>query len=281
MMADEDEQKSDSVETISADKVAETPTDRAAPDVAESERLPQHRLARSIALHLAPGAVTTAIYIACEPTIASAGYPPLAALIIGCLIGLIPTELGILLFDGKRRNGRWSLDGIVLYRTAWPRTRYFKVVPVLALVCFVGTGIALPIDRAWHSTAFAWLPTWGVFTGFKQYAGFDRTPLLITVLAWILIYACFRPIVEEMYFRAYLLPRISRFGARAVFLNCGLFAIYHFWQPYGLPTLILTSLPIVAATWMTKNYRLGMLTRVALGLLGGLLGLYGVMHLPR
>ncbi len=275
------ESKPELVETNGTGQTVKATPESAAPDGGEDQGLPQHGLALSIALHLVPGAMTTAIYIASEPAVTRSGYPPLAALLIGCVLGLVPVELGILLFEGKRRNGRWSLDGILLYREIWPTSRYFRVVPVLALICFVAIGIALPIDRMLRSSAFAWLPSWGVFTGFKEYAGFDRTLLLITVVGWLAIYGCLRPIVEEMYFRGYLLPRISRFGGRAVLLNCALFAIYHFWQPYGLPTLILTSLPIVTAAWMTKNYRVGMFARVVLGLLGGLLGLFGVMHLPR
>jgi membrane protease YdiL (CAAX protease family) len=280
MIADS-EDKSGSLEESAADKLVETAPVSPETAVAEGECLPQQRLALSIALHLIPGAVTTAIYIACVPAVTRAGYPPLAALLIGTVAGLIPIELGVLLFEGKRKNGRWSLDGIVLYREAWPASRYLKVVPVLVLICFIAIGIALPIDRVFGSTAFARLPSWSVFTGFKQYAGFDRTALLITVLGWLAFYGFLRPIVEEIYFRGYLLPRISRFGGRAVFLSCGLYAIYHFWQPYGLPTLFLTSLPIVTATWMTKNYRVGMAARVVLGLLAGLLGLIGVTHLPR
>jgi AcrR family transcriptional regulator len=45
-------------------------------------------------------------------------------------------------------------------------------------------------------------------------------------------------VVEELYFRGYLLPRISRFGGWAPVINCCLFALYHFWQPFNLPSLL-------------------------------------------
>jgi membrane protease YdiL (CAAX protease family) len=35
------------------------------------------------------------------------------------------------------------------------------------------------------------------------------------------------PVVEEMYFRGYLLPRLSRLGRWAPVLNVTLFALYH------------------------------------------------------
>src|SRR5271170_5810259 len=113
MMADSDNVPAPN-ETISTGSPDEARAESSAPDRDEGERLPQHALARSIALHLIPGAVATAIYLACMPVVTRAGYPPLAALLIGSVVGLIPIELGILFFAGKRKNGRWSLVGIVL-----------------------------------------------------------------------------------------------------------------------------------------------------------------------
>jgi hypothetical protein len=184
------------------DKIDGAMSSSAEPDVANSERLPQQGLTRSIALHLLPGAVTTAIYIACVPAVTRAGYPPLAALLIASLVGLIPIELGILIFEGKRKNARWSLDGILLYREKWPISRYFTVVPVLVFICIVAYGISLPLDRVWAGAAFSWLPPWYVFTSVKQYAGFGRLALSVTfgvrIVVFLVISACRRCTFERI-----------------------------------------------------------------------------------
>ncbi|MFZ0039245.1 MAG: CPBP family intramembrane glutamic endopeptidase [Candidatus Acidiferrales bacterium] len=279
MIADP-EHKPDSVDASSAEEAVEAKSADAEPVETESEPLPQQGLARSIALHLIPGAVATAIYVACLPAVTSAGYPALAALLIASVVGLAPIELGLLFFEGKRKNSRWSLDGILLYRESWPTSRYFTIVPVLFLICIAAIGISVPIDRLWARVAFSWLPAKYVFMGIKQYAGFSRNALLATFVPRFVL-GMLVPIVEEMYFRAYLLPRISRLGARAVFLNSGLYALQNFALLYSLPSMFLASLPIVIVTRMTHNYRPGMVTRIVLGLLGGLLGLIGVMHLAR
>ncbi len=279
MIADS-EQTPDSLEASSVDKAVEVKPADDKPTNAESEPLPQHGLARSIALHLIPGAVATAIYVACLPAVTNAGYPALAALLIAGIVGLVPIELGLLFLEGKRKNSRWSLNGILFYREVWPTSRYFTVVPVLLLICIAAIGISVPIDRLWARVTFSWLPAKYVFMGIKQYAGFSRNALLATFVPRFVL-GMLVPIVEEMYFRAYLLPRISRLGARAVFLNSGLYALQNFALLYSLPSMFLASLPIVVITRMTHNYRPGMVTRILLGLLGGLLGLTGVMHLAR
>jgi len=40
------------------------------------------------------------------------------------------------------------------------------------------------------------------------------------------------PLVEELYFRGYLLPRLHRFGIWAPLINISLFAAYHLWKPW-------------------------------------------------
>jgi uncharacterized protein len=264
-----------------ADKIVQTISSSSESDTAANgERLPQHGLGRSVALHLIPGAVTTGIYIACMPAVTRAGYPPLAALLIASVVGLIPVEIGILFFEGKRKNERWSLDGIVLYREKWPMSRYFTVVPAVFLICIAAIGISVPIDRLWARVAFSWLPDQFVFTGIKQYAGYGRTVLLVTFFSRLVL-GMVVPICEEMYFRGYLLPRISRFGGRAILLGSGLYALQNFALLYSLPSMFLASLPVVIVTWVTHNYRVGMVARIALGLVGGVLGLVGIMHLGR
>jgi hypothetical protein len=59
--------------------------------------------------------------------------------------------------------------------------------------------------------------------------------------------------VEEMYFRGYLLPRLSRFGAGAPLVNMVLFSIYHFFTPWQNVGRILGLLPMVYAAWWKRS----------------------------
>jgi hypothetical protein len=92
----------------------------------------QHRLTFSILLHLLPGAVATVTYLAIAPLFIRSGLPALLALVIAGNVCLVPLELGHLLVLGRRHNSRWSLKGVVLYRTEQPMRSYLKSV---SLVC--------------------------------------------------------------------------------------------------------------------------------------------------
>jgi membrane protease YdiL (CAAX protease family) len=138
--------------------------------------------------------------------------------------------------------------------------------------------LSAPLDRFWQRAVFSWLPVWYVFSDVRQYAQFSRSVLIVVFSARLLLDGILGPVVEELYFRGYLLPRMSRLGWAAPLLNCALFALYHFWQPYNLPTLFFVSLPIVYGVWKTKNVRVGIYTHILLNTIGGISSLLAVLH---
>ena len=89
----------------------------------------KHSLVESLIYHLLPGILIGGLYYLLGPSIRAAGYPSVMALILTAVLVLIPVELGILLWQGKRRNGRLSLKGVVLYRQklAWHQYLLFSL----------------------------------------------------------------------------------------------------------------------------------------------------------
>jgi membrane protease YdiL (CAAX protease family) len=240
--------------------------------------VPQYGFWKLLVLHLAPGALSTLVYLALTPLAARLHLPMLSALLIASVVALVPLEIGHLLLQGKRLNGRWSLEGIVLFRRDWRRWRYLLLPLGLFILSVAGFALSSPLDRFWQQEAFSWLPSWFVFSDLRQYAQFSRSALIIVFSGRLLLDGFLFPVVEEMYFRGYLLPRMSRFGWAAPFLNCALFAVYHFWQPYNWPTIFFISLPIVIGVWRTKNLPVGIYTHILLNLVGGISTLIAVLH---
>ena len=69
----------------------------------------------------------------------------------------------------------------------------------------------------------------------------DYSPwvLIPAAVLLVLINGIAGPIVEEMYFRGYLLPRLERFDKWAPLINLSLFSLYHFWAPWQVFSRIL------------------------------------------
>jgi CAAX protease family protein len=244
---------------------------------ASDDQVEQHSLPATIAYHLLPGVVILVVAIVFVPVAKAAGFPPIVGLLVGMLFGL-SIQLGYLLWLCWKRNGRLSLAGVVVYRHRLPRWQYplYAVAAVAwgAVVTFAAT----PIESAILKTVFGWVPA-----GFSattaadaaSYSIYPRTILLITFGSLILINGVAAPIVEELYFRGYLMPRISRFRWKTPILEDALFALYHIWQPWAYVIILLTMISYIAPVFRRRNIYIGIWAHMSLNLLGNiaLLGL--------
>jgi CAAX protease family protein len=233
----------------------------------------QHSLRATIAYHLLPGVLILAVALATMPLVTAAGFPPLAAMAVAILVAQLPVQLGHLLRLGWRRNGRLSLAGVVLYRRRLPRWQY----PLWGLGIVVwGIIVALPlqpVSAAMLKTVFAWVPSGFTATSGSDaaaYSGYSRTILLITFGGMLVLNGLAAPIVEELYFRGYLLPRLSRLGGKAPLLQTLLFTLYHFWQPWLYPTLLLTVAGFIFPVSRLRSISVGIWGHCAMNLIGGL-----------
>jgi len=74
---------------------------------------------------------------------------------------LIPFELGYILFQAKRRNKKFSLKGIILYRQKLPVWQYVALIPPFLAWALVSYFIvAPPIQDSLKGEYFSWLPVW-------------------------------------------------------------------------------------------------------------------------
>jgi uncharacterized protein len=228
----------------------------------------QHTLGRSILLHLLPGALILAAYLAFYPITAALGLPALIALLLAVVVAGIPSQFGHLLYQGYRRNGRLSLEGVVVFRRRSPLWQYLLFVPLGVIWSFGWYGALAPVSDWLMRNVFGWVPDW--FTR-ADFATSDRTILIGTLAALLLLNGFIGPIVEEMYFRGYLLPRLARSGKAAPWINLSLFTLYHLWQPWLYPTVFVALASLVFPVWWTRNMRIGVYIHCALNLIGGAL----------
>ena len=247
--------------------------DSAAPGVkpTSDDQVEQHSLPATIAYHLLPGVPILAVAIAFVPIARAAGFPPIFALVIAILLAQLPIQLGHLLRLGWKRNGRLSLAGVVVYRHRLPRWQY----PLYALATLAWgaavTFAASPIDSALLKTVFGWVPTGFTATTASDaasYATYSRTTLLITFGSLILINGVAAPVVEELYFRGYLMPRISRFGWKTPLLEDVLFTLYHIWQPWAYVTILLTMPVFIFPVFRKRNISIGIWAHTSLNIVG-------------
>ncbi len=226
-------------------------------------------LRKAILLHLFPGGLITAFFFLAAPALIRAGFPPLLPFYLAILLILIPFELGFLFYQGKKRNGRYSLDDIVLYREHAP----IRQMIFLIIVLFLWSGITFTLlpkfDTFLAETFFAWFPIWSfpanLLGNISQYS---QAALTVTIVAGFLLNGIAGPVVEELYFRGYLLPRIPSSKGWAPFINVLLFSLYHFFSPWQNLTRILAFLPLSSVVAWKRNIYISMCAHCLLNVAG-------------
>jgi membrane protease YdiL (CAAX protease family) len=227
----------------------------------------QHSLAKSILLHLLPGVLILVFFIITAPLVERMRAPSMLAFLLAITFVLIPFQLGYLLYEGKKRNGKLSLQGIVLYREPMRVWQYVALgLPCLIWLFVIPFVVFPPIDNYLIERFFSWLPDQFFFMAqfTENLDQYSLSSMLLVGILQLVVGAVPGPLVEELYYRGYLLPRISRLGKWAPLINTVLFSLYHFTSLWQNPSRIIAFLPMVYAVWWKKNVYLGIIVHCAL-----------------
>jgi membrane protease YdiL (CAAX protease family) len=235
--------------------------------------LAEPNLAKSIGLHFLPGLLMVATMLIVAPLLERAGLPvqPLVFVLPGllCLAGF---QLGYLLWQGKRLNGKFSLQGVIAYRQPMPIQQLIVTGLVLFLwVALIWQTLRPSIDSFFIDKLFYWMPDFffqiGSASGMQAYP----QPLLLALGILFTFMITTGAAIEELYFRGYLLPRMERLGVWAPLLHTLLFSLYHFWSPWQNVARILAMTPMWLAVWQKRNIYLGILVHCSVNLISGIL----------
>ena len=226
-------------------------------------------LGDQIVLHLLPGVLTGAAYAGLGTVFLRNGLPSILGFYAATVLVLIPFEIGVPLLLEKRRGERNRLRDVLLFRNPVPKGQMAVLIVgslLWAGLVFAVAGSALvdPIREA----LFSWVPERYDLAYYALSGAYSRP---VRILAWGLgvVFTVFLgPIVEEFYFRSYLLPRMANLKAWAPLVGAVLFALYHVWSPWQVVVRFIAILPMVYAVWWKKNVWIGVGAHCLLNLVG-------------
>ena len=202
------------------------------------DQIEKHSTTQSVVLHLLPGILIGCFYFLARQPVTNMGYPSIVALLLAYAFILIPVELGYLLYKGKKKTGRFTLQGIISYRNSIPWWQYLIWVLIIVVASGAIFTLLKPIDAFLQEKLFFWVPD----TNYGLDGNYSRTILIVTYSMFLII-GFLSPLVEELYFRGYLLPRTK--GKFATLFHSFLFAVQHFSTPWRIITRTLALLPLV------------------------------------
>jgi membrane protease YdiL (CAAX protease family) len=100
-----------------------------------------------------------------------------------------------------------------------------------------------------------------------------RSAIMFTLIVALFVDGLINPIVEELYFRGHLLPRLAWLGWLAPVVNAFLLAAQHYWQPYNFPLIFVIQLAVVSVVSWKRNIYIGMLTHCAANTIGAVMSI--------
>ena len=230
---------------------------------------PNISLSDQIVLHLLPGVLTGLAYAGLGTVFLRNGLPSILGFYTATVLVLIPFEIGVPLLLERRAGRRAHLSDVFLFRNAMP-TRQMVLLIVGSLLwaglvfAVAGSALTAPIREA----LFGWFPE---RYDLAYYALSDTYSRPVKIWTWglgIAFTVLVGPVVEEFYFRSYLLPRMSQLKAWAPLVGAVLFALYHVWSPWQFVVRVIALLPMVYAVWWKKNVWIGVGAHCLLNLVG-------------
>jgi membrane protease YdiL (CAAX protease family) len=228
-----------------------------------------------IVLHLLPGLIFAGFFFLLSSVFIKRGLTGYLALLVSIPVCLAPIELGVMLFWSARFTASRSLSRAIAYRRKGTAVEYIGL-PLLLFMCWGVLSILInPVSQYLAAHLTFWLPVWttqqALITGLASSSPAQRS---IALGLGVLLSGFVAPVVEELYFRGFLLPRMEHWGWLAPVLNSLLFAVYHFYFPENVPGIFVAFVPISYIVMLKKDWRIGALVHC-------LFNLWGVFSLAR
>lgn len=222
-----------------------------------------------IALHLVPGLILAGFFFALSRMFIRWGLTGYLALLVTIPVCLVPIEIGVMLLWSARVTGRRSLLATIGYRQRGTMVDYV-VLPFVLFICWgVLSILVAPISLYLETHLSVWLPEWttqeSLIDGLLSSSLTQRS---ITLGLAVLLSGFVAPVVEELYFRGFLLTRMERWGWAAPVVNSLLFAMYHFYFPGNVPGIFVAFVPICFVVMIKKNWRIGLVVHSLFNLWG-------------
>lgn len=221
----------------------------------------KHTIPQSILFHLIPGIFIAVANFLFYFVVTIHSLPNEVGNLLSAVFVLCPLELGILLYLSKRNIGTYHFLSLIPWKEKANLKEYFIFILVMAIWAILISILFDPFEIFVRDTVFSFVPT-KLVLGKYDVLDFPKSTMVFIGIFGIIANGLMAPIVEELYFRGYLLPRINLSMKKAVCFNAALFSLYHFFAPWGFLSRFLMMVPLYYWVAKRKNIRFSIIAHI-------------------
>ena len=222
-----------------------------------------------LTLHLAPGIAIAAVFFVLARILIRSGFTAYLALIVAIPLCLVPVEIGVMLWWARHSTRTRSLREVINYHQKGAMIENVGFPALLILWLGISSLAIAPVSRYIGPALSSWFPSWAsqeaLINGLSHCPVGQRHAALLLAIIFSGFVA---PVVEELYFRGFLLSRMEHLKWAAPVMNSLLFALYHFYFPEKVLLIFVAFLPISYVVWKKRNVAISMITHAVINLLG-------------
>lgn len=217
-----------------------------------------------LVLHLFPGILIFMAYMLLAEPLALRGLPP--SFTLHLLFAGISIPYIYIFLTTRTKSSTEPGQGVIRFHQNLRVWQYLVLVPALLIYAVIISMLMAPVSTSLTNWLSGFAPVWFIESDYAPNG--VAVPALLLLVVAILIDGLANPIAEELYFRGYLLPRLSKLGLIAPLLNGILFSLIHLWQPQNIPMLILLVVPLYYGVWYFRSVYLSIAVHCTANLLG-------------
>lgn len=220
-----------------------------------------------VALYLVPGILIATFYYLATPIMLTWDFPSVFTLSLAIMVVLIPVQLGYLVIKKSSRNEQSLLREILDRQQTVSVKNFILYVVVLILIAGLVYGLlSNSLNQYLKDEVFNWIPSWARILEVETV----EPQQTFTIFALFIFGNILGPIVEEIYFRGYLLDRTPGSPVKRSLFNAFLFALYHFWSPWDIVTRTIAVAPYAYVTTRTNNLWIAVAAHVGVNMLSSI-----------
>ncbi len=221
----------------------------------------------TLGLYFVPGLLIALFYFLVTPWIISIGFSPVFSLSLAIIFILIPTQLGLLLLIKDKESKQSLLKTILTSQKAIkPLTFVLYVILLIAIAGITFALLSSTLTQWMKDQVFSFIPLWAR----NLEVSANEPQKTLTVLMLIVFGNIIGPLIEEFYFRGFLIHRVQGSFAKKSVLNAFFFALYHFWSPWDVVARTIAVIPHAWITLKTNNLWISIVAHISVNMLSSI-----------